>query len=349
MENALISYVRYVAKAFWPSRLTPLYPRAEAAQLAWQLAAAAALLLLVSAVVLRWSSHRYLAVGWFWFLGTLVPMIGIITVGEQAMADRYVYIPFIGLFVAVVWTLSSLTQTCRIPVLWSGSLAVLVVIIFGSLTYRQVSYWHDSETLWRHTLSVTEGNYVAHNNLGVALAKQGRFEEALLEYRAGNALHKFSPLPLLGLGHYELLLGHTQEAIADYGTVLHGSNDPKIQAAAWSELGHAAMQSQHYGEAAVNYQNAMRLSPDDPGALIGTALLAMRQGHSDVAIAQFLQAMKVEPSDANVLLFTQALRRAGRSAEAESVAAQVQKTSSDLREAQFEADRLLMLAGLKLL
>jgi Tfp pilus assembly protein PilF len=346
--NTLVSYVRYVGKAFWPSGLAPMYPRSPVLA-GWEVAGCGLLLLVVSAIVLRWRDQRYLAVGWFWFLGTLVPMIGIVAFAEQSMADRFAYIPFIGLFVAVVWTLNSLASSRRIPGRWSGGIAFVVVIIWGGITYRQVSYWHDSETLWRHTLSVTDGNYVAHNNLGVALAKQGRFEEALLEYRAGNSLHRYSSLPLLGLGHYELLLGHTQQAIANYSTVLHESTDPRIQAAAWSELGHAAMQLQHYEEAAANYRNALRLSPDDSGALVGTALLAMRQGQSDVAIAQFFHAMKVEPSDANVLLFAQALRRGGRSAEADSVAAQVQKTSTDLRAAQFETGRLLSLAGLKLL
>ena len=114
LENVLVSYARYLGKVFWPTQLAPLYPRPSSPLPGWQVAAAAALLILVSVLVLRWRDRRYLPVGWFWFLGTLVPMIGIITVGEQAMADRYAYIPFIGLFVAVVWTLDTLASDRRV-------------------------------------------------------------------------------------------------------------------------------------------------------------------------------------------------------------------------------------------
>ena len=109
LENVFVSYVRYVGKALWPSRLAAMYPRPGNSLPAWQVVGAVVLLVLISALVLRWRDRRYLAVGWFWFLGTLVPMIGIITVGEQTMADRYAYLPFIGLFVAAVWTLNAWT------------------------------------------------------------------------------------------------------------------------------------------------------------------------------------------------------------------------------------------------
>src|ERR1700674_2907885 len=203
LENVFISYVRYIGKALWPSRLAALYPRPGNSLPAWQVVGAVVLLLLISALVLRWRDRRYLAVGWFWFLGTLVPMIGIITVGEQTMADRYAYLPFIGLFVAVVWTLNDWTLNAwtvdavaskrRIAGVWRASAAVLVLFILGCLTYRQLGYWHDDETLWRHALSVTEGNYMAHNNLAIALAKQGRSEEAVVQFQAATALHKYPP------------------------------------------------------------------------------------------------------------------------------------------------------------
>jgi len=347
LENAVVCYVEYIGKAFWPYRLAPLYPRPVSSLPIWQVVGAAAILLLASAVVWRWRDRRYLAVGWCWFLGTLVPMIGFITVGEQAMADRYAYIPFIGLFVAVVWGLNALITGHRISGVWPATAAVAVVLVLGCLTYRQIGYWRDSETLWRYTLSVTDRNYVAHNNLGVALAKQGRAEEAILEYRTGNLLHQYSPLPLLGLGYEELLLGHTQEAIKDCNTVLQESTDPKLQAAAWSEFGQAHMQLQHYDLATESYQKAFRLNPQDNGALVGTGLLALHEGKSDLAVTQFFNAVQVEPSDANVLLYEQALRRAGRSAEADSAAVQVQKVSSDLSHAHLEVGQLLSLAGLK--
>jgi tetratricopeptide (TPR) repeat protein len=346
-ENVLVSYVRYIGKAFWPSRLAPMYPHPGNSLPGWQVAGAAALLLLVSALALRWRHRRYLPVGWFWFLGTLVPMIGIITVGEQSMADRYAYIPFIGLFVAVVWTLGALASEHRIPSVWLASAAVLVVFILGCLTYRQLGYWRDDETLWRYTLSVTERNYMAHDNLARALANQGRSDEAVVQFRAAKALHKYPPAQILTLAVYELRVGHPQEAVEECNSVLRASADPNLQAAAWSVLGQAHLQLHHYDQAAESYQNALRLNPEDGMALMGSGLLALRQGHSEVAVTQLAHAVKVDPSAVNVLLYAQALRRDGRAAEADPVLAQAQKISPDLSQAQITAGQFLSFVGLK--
>ena len=353
LENVFVSYVRYIGKALWPSRLAPMYTRPENSLLAWQAVGALVLLLLLSALVLRWCHTRYLPVGWFWFLGTLVPMIGIITVGEQAMADRYAYIPFIGLFVMVVWTLDALASERRIPSVWRAGVAVLVVFTLGCLTYRQLGYWRDDETLWRYTLSVTERNYMAHNNLALALAKAGRSEEAVVQFQAATALHKYPPDQVLKLAFYQLRVGHPQEAIEECDSVLHASADPvdpidpKMQAAAWSEIGQAHLQLRHYDQAAESYQNALRLNPEEGMALMGSGVLALRQGRPDVAATQLTHAVKVDPSDVNVLLLAQALRRAGRPAEADSASAQAQKISPDLSQAQIAAAQFLSFAGLK--
>lgn len=346
MENVFVSYVRYLGKAVWPSRLVPLYPRPESSLPAWQVVGAIAVLLLLSAIVLRWRDRRYLPVGWFWFLGTLIPMIGIVTVGEQAMADRYAYIPFIGLFVAIVWALGAAASERRIPSAGLACAVLLPVFFLGGLTHRQLGYWRDNETLWRYTLSVTERNYTAHNNLALAFKKQGRADEAIREFRAGKALHNYPPAQILALALYELQVEHPQEALEECNDALRASADPKVQAAAWSGLGQAHLQLHQYDQAAEGYQNALRLNPEDGGALIGTGLLALRQGRSDLAVTQFFHAVKVDPSDANVLLFAQALRQAGRSAEADSAFAQVQKISPDPGQAQSAAGQFLSWAGL---
>ncbi len=247
LENVFVSYVRYLGELFWPTRLAPMYPHPGNSLSGSDVAAAVALLLLISTLVLRWRDRRYLQVGWFWFLGTLVPMIGIITVGEQAMADRFAYIPCIGVFVAVVWTLQAWVVAAPVPAyrarsVWMGGTAVLAVFILGFLTYHQLGYWSDDETLWRYTLSVTERNYMAHDNLALALAKQGRADEAVAEFRAANALHKYPPGQVLELAMYELRVGHPQEAVEECDSVLRSSSDPRIQAAAWSVLGQAHLQ-----------------------------------------------------------------------------------------------------------
>src|SRR5258706_7364754 len=290
-------------------------------------------------VAVPWRARRYLTFGWFWFLGTLVPMIGIITVGEQSMADRYAYIPFIGLFVAIVWSFNVVASSWRVPNVnvWRAGAAVAAVFILGCLTHRQLGYWRDDETLWRYTLSVTERNYMAHNNLALALAKQGRSEEAVVEFQAATALHKYPPDQVLALAFYELRIGHPQDAIKECDSVLRASADPvdpKTQAAAWSEIGQAHLQLRNYDQAAESYQNALRLSPENGMALIGSGILALRQEQPDVAVTQLAHAVKTDPNDVNFLLFAQALRRAGRPAEADSISAQVRKISPDLDQAQ---------------
>src|SRR5208283_3909024 len=247
LGNVLLSYARYLGKIVWPARLAPLYPRPVSLLPEWQLLALMALLLLISAVVLGWCHLRYLPFGWFWFLGTLVPMIGLVTVGEQAMADRFAYIAYIGLFVAAVfslnaWGLGAEASQYRIRGAWLGGAAVLAILILGCLTHRQLGYWSNDETLWRYTLSVTERNYMAHDNLALALAKQGRSDEAVVEFRAANALHKYPPEQVLALAAYELGVGHPREAAEECDSVLRGSTDPQIRAVASSELGRARLQ-----------------------------------------------------------------------------------------------------------
>jgi hypothetical protein len=247
-ENVFVSYVRYLGELFWPTRLAPMYPHPGNSLSGLDVASAVALLLLISTLVLRWRDRRYLQVGWFWFLGTLVPMIGIVTVGEQAMADRFAYIPCIGVFVAVVWTLQEWVVAApasgyRARSVWIGGAAVFAVFVLGCLTYHQLGYWSDDETLWRYTLSVTERNYMAHDNLALALAKQGRSDEAVVEFRAANALHKYPPAQVLELALYELRVGHPEDAAEECDSVLRASTDAKIRALARSVLGQARLQS----------------------------------------------------------------------------------------------------------
>jgi protein O-mannosyl-transferase len=284
--NVFVSYVRYLGEMFWPSHLAPMYPHPGNSLPGSEVVAAVMLLLLISALVWHWREHRYLTVGWCWFLGTLVPMIGIITVGEQAMADRFAYIPCIGLFIAVVWTLNAWTLNAwtvnagnlkdlvpsapvsgdRMRSVGMGVIAVLAVFVLGCLTHRQLGYWHDDETLWRYTLSVTERNYMAHDNLAIALAKQGRSDEAVVEFRAASSLHHYPPVQVLELAWYEMQVGHPQEAIEECDSVLRGSSDPQIQAAARSELGQARLQvvaAQTGGRSTAETPSAPRKAEED--------------------------------------------------------------------------------------
>jgi protein O-mannosyl-transferase len=289
-------------------------------------------------------------------------MIGIITVGEQSMADRYAYVPFIGLFVALVWSLNDWSQAVtttppspyRTRSAWCAVTAVLVISSFGCLTYRQLGYWHDDETLWRYTLSATEGNYMAHNNLALALADQGRSDEAIIEFRAATALHKYPPAQILALAFYELRAAHPREAIEECESVLRAANDPnhpndpldpKLQAAAWSELGQAHLQTGQYAQAGESYKNVLRLNPDDETALVLSGMLALRQGEPNEAVTQLEHAVKINPSNVNFLLLAQALRGAGRADDANITSAQAGKISPDLTMAKIAAGQFLAVAA----
>src|ERR1700691_1625092 len=345
-DNALVSYVRYLAEIFWPARLAPLYPHPGSSLPVWQVATAAALLLLISAGVLRLRNRRYLLVGWFWFLGTLVPMIGIITVGEQAMADRFAYLPEIGLYIAIVWAIAAIVSSYQISLLWPAAAAALLLFVLGALTYHQLGYWRTDETLWRYTLSVTRRNYMAHDNLALALAKKGRSDEAVAEFRAAEALHRYPGKQVLALALYEMRVGHPHEAIEECDSILHTSNDPQLLAVAWSELGQAHLELKHYDQAAESFQNALRLSPEDEMALIGSGILSLRSANWDNAVARFSHAANLDPSAMNFLLLARSLRQAGHLAEADAAAAEARKTSPNLNQDQIAAGQMLALVGL---
>ena len=353
IANVFVSYVRYLGDLFWPSRLAPMYPHPGNSLPPAEIAGALAILLLITAMVWYWRGRRYLTVGWCWFLGTLVPMIGIITVGEQAMADRFAYIPCIGVFVAVAWALNDWVvagafSQRRIRSASLAAAAVIVALICGALTYRQLGYWRDDETLWRYTLSVTERNYMAHDNLALALAKQGRSEEALVEFHAAEALHKYPLAQVLELAWYEDRVGHPEEAVEECNSILQNStdqSDPKLRAATWIELGQAQLELHQYEQASESYESALRLSTDNEAALVGLGVLAMRAQEFDDAVNELQHAVKLDPSAVDILLLARALRLAGRPAEADAATAEAQKISPDVRQSQMEVGRLLNVAG----
>ncbi len=173
IENALVSYGLYLWKMVWPARLAPLYPHPGTALPDWQWGLSALVLVGVTGVVLIFRGKGYLPVGWFWFLGTLVPVIGLVQVGDAAMADRYAYIPLIGIFVMVAWSLDDLAAEKGISTFWRVLPATCVLVALSVVTFRQLSYWENEYTLWAHTLAVTEQNPFAHDAMGAALMDPG--------------------------------------------------------------------------------------------------------------------------------------------------------------------------------
>jgi hypothetical protein len=187
LANALVSYVRYLGKTFWPEALSIFYPHPAdigAGVPWWQAGGALLILSSVSVAAVRWIRSRpYIAVGWSWFLGTLVPVIGLVPVGAAAMADRYTYLPLVGVFLGLTWAVSEAFPGGRFRGAILGAAGGLVLLLLAVLAGRQTSYWKDSETLFRHASVVVPGNWVAYNNLGVAVSKAGRNDEAIRNFR----------------------------------------------------------------------------------------------------------------------------------------------------------------------
>ena len=220
LANALVSYVWYVRKAFWPSHLALLYPHPPGLPPIWQMAAAGFFLLAVTALVIERRQQRYLLVGWLWFLGTLVPMIGLVQVGRQAMADRYAYLPLVGLFIMVCWGAAEWSAQMHLRPAWLGAAGLVVVFALAVDAQRQIGYWRSSYTLWSRSLQVTSPNKEVEDNLGVVLMQDDRLDEALPHLRAAVALDPLSPGYNLNLGICEQRLGNLARAIEDYQVVI---------------------------------------------------------------------------------------------------------------------------------
>jgi len=184
IANALISYIKYMGKLFWPARLSPFYPHPVENVSVLYAVISAGVLLTVTILVIRFAkNHRYLVTGWFWFLGTLIPVIGIIQVGSHAMADRYTYITLTGLFIIIAWGVPQFFSKWPQHKIILGSLMIISLTTLGICAHRQTSYWKNSLTLFSHANQVTQNNYLAHNNIGVAYAKLGCYQLAMESYK----------------------------------------------------------------------------------------------------------------------------------------------------------------------
>ncbi len=217
VDNTFVSYARYLAKTIWPSALSAYYPQAEAGPPAWQVAAAVLLLLAITILALRKTKTMpWMVVGWFWFLGTLIPVIGLVQVGSQAMADRYTYLPITGVFIAVTWGVERAARGAP----WRGAslsvAAVVTVAILSIVTSRQIGYWRDQESLFRHAIAVTKDNGRAHHILSQGLAAKGKLDEAIFHARESVRLDPNNARTHKNLGYMLYRAGMVDDAIAEF-------------------------------------------------------------------------------------------------------------------------------------
>ena len=293
IANALISYVAYIEKMIWPSGLTVFYPHPRQALPIWHAVIAAVLLAVVSIVIVRLAqNHKYLVVGWLWYLGTLVPVIGIVQVGDQAIADRYTYIPLTGLFIIIAWGADELTRKWRLQKAVLTTLGSIILTAMLIWTHLQVKYWRNSFTLFEHALKVTKNNYLAHNNLGFAFQSAGNINEAINHYQAAIEIKPDAAIAHCNLGDALKSLGRLDEAISHYKKVLQIWPD---YAKAYNNLGGALHKAGKPDEAIDRLRQAIRLEPDYAEAYnnLGTVLLSQRK--YDEAIGCFHKTLNIKP------------------------------------------------------
>jgi tetratricopeptide (TPR) repeat protein len=274
--NAAVSYVAYIGKMLWPSRLAAFYPFPRSIP-EWYLIGSLLVLIGVSVVAIRAARRRpYLLVGWLWYLGTLVPVIGLVQVGDQAMADRYTYIPLIGLFIMAAWGIPDLLAKWPYRSIALPAAAALLILVLTVIARTQAQHWRNGVALWEHGLEVTTENYLAHNNLGVALANEGRVSEAVAHYTEALRLN-----PAWGSG-------------AD-----PSAQAPRVNsyfAHAYNGLGKALADKGKISEAIAHYTEALRLNPYLAEAHNNLGFALANQGRVDDAMAQYSEALRLRPN-----------------------------------------------------
>ena len=292
LANALVSYARYLGKTLWPSRLAVFYPYPSAWP-AWQLAGAAVLLAAVTTVAIVHMRRRpYLLVGWLWFLGMLFPVSGVVQDGSQAMADHFTYLPLIGLFVMVAWGGQDLLARWPVPPPGLKASALALLLALGCTTWRQVGYWHDSTRLFTHALEVTSANWLAHNNLGDALAREGKLEEATGHFAESVRLEPSNPDAHYNLGVALHRQGRPAEATLHYREALRLAPDYPN---AHNNLGVALLDGGEVEQAIGELQQAF-LMHQDPGTHFNLGLALAKQGRTDEAIEHYREAVRLQPA-----------------------------------------------------
>jgi protein O-mannosyl-transferase len=269
VANAIYSYCAYFVKMVWPMGLAPIYPTVPRSSM--QVGLALLFLIAISvAVWLQRAKRPYLVIGWLFYLGTLVPVIGLIQVGTQAMADRYTYIPIIGVLVMLVWLFDDRAIAHRWAPVARLTAAGSLLLVLAGFTWQQVRYWRDSVTLWSYNLEITKNNPVAEDNLGIALLQEGNTAEAMPHFYNAARLNPDDAISAVNIATDLLSRGQTQEAIARYEAALPNAvHIPMLLPTIHSNLGFAYLSLGNLERARDHYRLALNLNPKDQNARAG--------------------------------------------------------------------------------
>jgi protein O-mannosyl-transferase len=224
---------------------------------------------------------------------------------------------------------------------WLAVPACAVMLALTLVSHRQLGYWHDSETLWRYALSVTDGNFIAHSNLARVMAADNRSDEAIAEFIQAENLHNYALPDVLHFGDYEILHGHFADAASTFHKILRSTQDAQLRKAAYTDLGVANVKTGKFAAARENFESALQIAPRDPYALIGLGLIAHRNGDFTTAADYFSQSVHSKPTDLGYLLLATALQNAGRLPEANAAYTAAQQMSPDLTKTRQMADQYL--------
>jgi Flp pilus assembly protein TadD len=299
LDNVFISYVVYLRQMVWPTGLAAFYPFPQKSPPFWEIALAFLLLAVICAGVLAfWRKRPWLSVGWFWYLGMLVPVIGIVSAGDFCHADRNTCLPQIGLYVMLTWAVADWCAHWNQRRRVLGGLMIAVVGALMFCAQAQTSYWKNGKALWTRELACTDGNYLAHNNLGVCLDKEGRQDEAIAEYRKALEIKPdySEALNDLGVVYYEK--GDLEAAIAQYRKALETQPD---SANIRYNLGNALASHGKLEEAIAQYRTALKAAPNDGKVVNNLGISLGKNGQLDEAITLYRQFLKVAPDNAKAL------------------------------------------------
>lgn len=291
--NALAAYVGYMGKMFWPLHLAVIYPLPSTESIMKGVSAGLVLAVLSFATVRLARKHPYLLMGWLWYLGTLVPVIGLVQVGRQSMADRYTYVPLIGLFIMIAWGAPIIMGQDRHRRLVLSTLGVLTLLACAAITWQQLGYWRNSITLFSHAIESVPDNDIAHVRLGYALARRGRPDEAISQYTEALRIRPRDAEAHFNMGFTLMQQGKVAEAIDQYWEVLKVDPDHE---GAHINMGNALAEQGRLHDALYQYTEALRVNADNAETHFSMGLVLATQGDLEKGIMHFSEALRIRPN-----------------------------------------------------